>query len=64
MKRRAGLFFFCCMLGFCGALSAAPERRVALVIGNNDYQALPKLEKAVNDANAVARELTKVGFEV
>lgn len=64
MKRRAGLFFFYCMLGFCGALSAAPERRVALVIGNNDYQALPKLEKAVNDANAVARELKKVGFEV
>jgi uncharacterized protein YcfL len=44
--------------------NATTERRVALVIGNNNYQHIPKLEKAVNDANAVARELTKVGFEV
>lgn len=43
---------------------AAAERRIALVIGNNDYQNIPKLEKAVNDANAVALELKKVGFEV
>lgn len=42
----------------------AAEKRVALVIGNNDYQNLPKLEKAVNDARAVSRELAKVGFEV
>jgi uncharacterized caspase-like protein len=47
-----------------GSALAANERRVALVIGNNDYQNVPKLEKAVNDANAVARELQKVGFEV
>ena len=40
------------------------ERRVALVIGNNDYQNVVKLEKAVNDANSVAAELKKVGFEV
>lgn len=45
-----------------GAVPA--ERRVGLVIGNNDYQSVPKLEKAVNDAKAVSRELTKVGFEV
>lgn len=43
---------------------AAAERRVALVIGNNDYQNITKLEKAVNDANSVARELKKIGFEV
>lgn len=42
----------------------AAERRVALVIGNNDYLHVPKLEKAVNDADAVGRELKKVGFDV
>ena len=54
----------CCLLGLSGQLFAAAERRVALVIGNNTYQSLPKLEKAVNDANAVAAELKKVGFDV
>lgn len=34
------------------------------MIGNNDYQNIAKLEKAVNDANSVAAELKKVGFEV
>jgi uncharacterized caspase-like protein/uncharacterized protein YcfL len=47
-----------------GNTLAMAERRVALVIGNNDYQNIPRLEKAVNDANAVARELKKVGFDV
>lgn len=47
-----------------GNAMAAAERRVALVIGNNDYQNIVKLEKAVNDANSVAAELRKVGFEV
>ncbi len=62
MKRH--LLFFCCLLTLSGELLAAAERRVALVIGNNTYQSLPKLEKAVNDANSVAAELRKVGFEV
>ena len=62
MKRYFLVFF--CLLAVASELLAAPERRVALVIGNNDYQRLPKLEKAVNDANAVAAELKRVGFEV
>lgn len=62
MKRY--LFAFCCLMSLSGALYAAAERRVALVIGNDNYQNLPKLEKAVNDANSVAAELKKVGFEV
>ena len=62
MKRN--LIVFCCLLTMAGGLFAATERRVALVIGNNDYQNVVKLEKAVNDANAVSAELRKVGFEV
>lgn len=45
-------------------ISLAIERRVALVIGNNDYQHVPRLEKAVNDAQAAARELKRIGFEI
>lgn len=42
----------------------ADAKRVALVIGNNDYENVPKLQKAVNDADAVAQELSKLGFDV
>jgi hypothetical protein len=40
------------------------EKRIALVIGNNDYLEVPKLQKAVGDANAIAEKLTKLGFKV
>lgn len=43
---------------------AATEKRVALVIGNDTYQEVSKLEKAANDARAVGQQLKKVGFEV
>jgi uncharacterized caspase-like protein len=46
---------------------AAPvhaEKRVALVIGNNDYRNVPKLQKAVNDARAMAESLKQLGFSV
>src|SRR5262249_12591516 len=39
-------------------------KRVALVIGNNDYENVPKLQKAVNDAEAISQELAKLGFDV
>lgn len=52
------------LLVFSMADAVAAERRVALVIGNNDYQNVPKLEKAVNDAQAVSQALSKIGFEV
>ncbi|KOR31727.1 hypothetical protein TI05_11760, partial [Achromatium sp. WMS3] len=42
------------------------EHRLALVIGNNDYQDsyMGKLRNAVNDAKAIRTELTKRDFEV
>ena len=39
-------------------------KRVALVIGNDNYLAVSKLQKAGNDANAMARELRNAGFAV
>jgi Caspase domain len=49
------------------AISAAPahaEKRVALVIGNNDYKFVPKLQKAVNDARTMGDTLKQLGFTV
>jgi hypothetical protein len=43
---------------------AHAERRVALVIGNNDYKNVPKLQKAVNDARTMGDTLRQLGFEV
>src|SRR5215475_8905460 len=46
------------------AMPAHAEKRVALVIGNNDYKNVAKLEKAVNDARAMGDTLKQLGFEV
>ncbi len=40
------------------------ERRLALVIGNDGYQAAPPLVNAVHDAKSMAAALESVGFEV
>ena len=41
-----------------------PGKRLALVIGNDAYQKVSKLEKAGNDASSMARELKTAGFDV
>src|SRR5215471_13078552 len=43
---------------------ALAEKRVALVIGNDRYDGLPALQKAVNDARAVADRFQRLGYEV
>jgi formylglycine-generating enzyme required for sulfatase activity len=43
---------------------AAPEKRVALVIGNGAYQYATPLSNPVNDARVMADALKKVGFEL
>ena len=47
-----------------GESAASPERRVALVIGNSAYDYTSLLRNARNDAEAVARVLGRLGFEV
>ena len=53
---------------FCLMVSTLPSpalaKRVALVIGNNNYQNVTRLQKAVNDANSVAKTMRKLGFQV
>jgi hypothetical protein len=43
---------------------AHAEKRVALVIGNNDYRNVPALRKAVNDARVMGDTLKQLGFNV
>ncbi len=43
---------------------AHAEKRVALVIGNNEYKNVPKLQKAVNDARTMGDTLKQLGFSV
>ncbi|MGH1350445.1 MAG: caspase family protein [Methyloligellaceae bacterium] len=42
----------------------ADQRKVALVIGNNDYLHAPKLRNAGNDARAIATALKAINFHV
>jgi hypothetical protein len=46
------------------ASAAHAAKRVALVIGNNAYGDVPKLEKAVGDAQAISTTLQGLGFDV
>src|SRR5215471_7997855 len=67
MTRR--LFGMLAALGIAVSLTvlAAPahaDKRVALVVGNNDYKNVPKLLKAVNDARTMGDTLKQLGFSV
>ncbi len=46
------------------ASPAQATKRLALVIGNNDYRNVPKLQKAVNDARTMGDTLRQLGFNV
>ena len=53
------------LAGFLASTAPAQaEKRVALVIGNNDYRNVPKLQKAVNDARTMGDTLKQLGFSV
>lgn len=63
------LFRILAALGVAASLSgfasaAHAEKRVALVVGNNDYKNVPKLLKAVNDARTMGDTLKQLGFTV
>jgi hypothetical protein len=53
---------FACLIGT--AVSAQAERRLALIIGNDRYQNVPQLQKAVNDARTIGQALKGLGFTV
>jgi hypothetical protein len=43
---------------------SGPEQRVALVIGNSNYQSVPQLPNPDHDAQSMAQFLNSAGFEV
>lgn len=49
---------------FLSPQAADAAKRVALVVGNDDYAQVPDLQKAVNDARAIGATLEKIGYEV
>ena len=49
---------------FVAANTLSAETRVALVIGNDNYDHLPTLRNARNDATAIGDKLDNLGFEV
>ena len=52
------------LLCFPLLLFSQNEKRLALVIGNSDYQYLPKLLNPVGDALLIAETLDSLGFEI
>ena len=42
---------------------AVRGNKLALVVGIDRYDNVPKLEKAVNDSNAISKALTNIGYE-
>lgn len=62
--RSRSLAHLCALVLLLGCGATAHAKRVALVIGNDNYQQVTRLEEAGNDADAMARELQAAGFEV
>jgi hypothetical protein len=56
----SAIFWALCLAPY----GAAQAKRIALVIGNDQYRHVAPLEKAGNDALAMGRELQAAGFEV
>lgn len=58
---------FLILIAICFAAQpgrADDPERVALVIGNSEYRAVPKLLNPVNDAQDIAAALRRIGFDV
>ncbi|MGO9742770.1 MAG: caspase family protein [Roseiarcus sp.] len=67
MNRRLGhgVSILCALLlATLAASQAMAARRVALVVGNGNYEHAATLANPPNDANAIAALLTRAGFEV
>jgi hypothetical protein len=63
MTRHLQRFLALC-LALCLWPLAAEAKRMALVMGNDNYQHVAPLQKAGNDAAAMAAELRSAGFDV
>jgi hypothetical protein len=62
--RLVAAFAFALTLSCLGVAPAHADKRVALVIGNADYQKADKLANPVTDARGMRDALSKLGFEI
>lgn len=63
----AAAFFLIVTVHADAGINVRPEgvsKRFALVIGNDNYKELPRLQRAGNDAREVGKAMEKIGFEV
>ena len=58
-----GIFLVCLLFPILGTSAQGAPARIALVIGNGDYEHAP-LKNPINDATLMAATLRSVGFEV
>ena len=61
---RTCLFVLTSLVLLFGGAGSAEAKRLALVIGNNNYENVADLQKAVNDAEAIGDTLRDLGFEI
>jgi uncharacterized caspase-like protein len=62
---RAGWYVLVAFALWCAAsASALAEKRVALIIGNSGYQHAVRLANPANDADAIGKMFTDMGFDV
>ena len=62
MKNLACFIFFITVS--IATFSQQPQKRIALVIGSQNYTVLPKLRNSLNDAKAITTTLQAKGFQV
>lgn len=62
--RLAPLAMICAVLAVAAFPVEAQARRLALVVGNDAYEKLPRLQKAVGDARSVGATLANLGYSV
>jgi Caspase domain len=59
-----GLLLFALGFAVCLPPPTQAQKRVALLVGNNGYENVPRLDTAINDARALGETLRKLGFRV
>jgi uncharacterized caspase-like protein len=62
--KEIGSYGLVLLMGLLGGYPAIAAERVALVIGNSEYAGAPYLNNPQRDAQAIARALTGIGFQV
>jgi hypothetical protein len=62
--RFCGLLMVALPLIMTAVMASAQGRRVALIVGNSQYKAVPQLTNPANDARLMAKTLDGLGFEL